>query len=157
MVVNRSSEPSRFDRADERSPVNRYVAGASAHCGKGDLKLRVLGLALAGVLAITASIAAHANEPGSNMRVSSIVLAWDGGDPGGHSGAVGTHPPAGQVRQWNRGSLQPHWRPDGHSFGWGSPGWQGGPTYWVWGTGGGAFDYPFAADWRDPTGGWGNP
>jgi hypothetical protein len=32
----------------------------------------------------------------------------------------------------------------------------GGPTYWVWGPSGGAFDYPFA-DWRGPTGGWGNP
>jgi len=30
------------------------------------------------------------------------------------------------------------------------------PTYWVWGPSGGAFDYPFA-DWRGPTGGWGNP
>jgi len=29
-------------------------------------------------------------------------------------------------------------------------------TYWVWGPGGGAFDYPFA-DWRGPHGGWGNP
>jgi len=25
------------------------------------------------------------------------------------------------------------------------------PTFWVWGPGGGAFDYPFA-DWRGPPG-----
>jgi hypothetical protein len=30
--------------------------------------MRVLGLALAGVLAITTPIAAHANGPGSNIR-----------------------------------------------------------------------------------------
>jgi hypothetical protein len=29
-------------------------------------------------------------------------------------------------------------------------------TYWVWGPSGGAFDYLFA-DWRSPSGGWGNP
>jgi hypothetical protein len=28
-------------------------------------------------------------------------------------------------------------------------------SYWVWGPSGGTFDYPFA-DWRGPTGGWGN-
>jgi hypothetical protein len=27
------------------------------------------------------------------------------------------------------------------------------PTYWVWGSSGGAFDYPFA-DWQGSTGGW---
>jgi hypothetical protein len=42
------------------------------------------------------------------------------------------------------------------SFRLGSSGWQGIPTYWVWGPSGGAFDYAFA-DWRGPTGGWGNP
>jgi len=30
------------------------------------------------------------------------------------------------------------------------------PTYWVWVPGSAVFDYPFA-DWRGPTGGWGNP
>jgi hypothetical protein len=87
-------------------------------------EMRVLGLALAEVLAITASIAAHANGPGLNMRPAnawsapSIVLVWDGGGSGGRSGVVGADP-AGQVRQWNGGWVQQHWRPNGHPFGWG--------------------------------------
>jgi hypothetical protein len=127
-----------------------------------ETEMRVLELALAGVLAITTPIIAHANQPGSNMRpvdagpAPSIVLASDGGGSRGHLGVVGAHPTAGQVRQWDGGWVQPHWRGNGHSFGWGSPGWQSVPTYWVWGPSGGAFDYPFA-DWRGPTGGWGNP
>jgi hypothetical protein len=36
----------------------------------------------------------------------------------GHSGAIGAHPTAGQVRQWNGGWVQPHWRGNGHPFGW---------------------------------------
>jgi hypothetical protein len=124
--------------------------------------MNFFGPTLAGTLAITAPIAAHANWPGSNVRAAnagpapSIVLAWDGGGSGGHSEVVGAHPTAGHVRQWNGGRMQPHWRPNGYPFGWGSPGWQSVPTYWVWGPSGGAFDYPFA-DWRGPTGGWGNP
>jgi hypothetical protein len=123
--------------------------------------MRVLGLALAGALAIITPIAAYANGPGSNMRPASagptpsIVMVWDGGGSGGRSGAIGSHPTAGR-RQWNGGGRAPHWGLNGRPFGWAPYGWQGVPTYWVWGPSGGAFDYPFA-DWRGPTGGWGNP
>jgi hypothetical protein len=124
--------------------------------------MRVLGLAFAGVLAITAPVAVYANGPGSNMRPAiagpapNIVLVWDGGGSGGRSGAIGGHPTAGRARQWNGVGDPPRWGPNGRPFGWGPYGWQGVPTYWVWGPSGGAFDYPFA-DWRGPTGGWGNP
>jgi hypothetical protein len=121
--------------------------------------MRVLELALAGVLAASVPIAAHASERGSNARptnagsVPSIAMAWDGEGSRGRAGTVGAHP---TVRQWNGGWVQPHWGPNGHPLGWGPNGWPGVPTYWVWGPSGGAFDYPFA-DWRGPTGGWGNP
>jgi hypothetical protein len=77
--------------------------------------MRIFGLAMAGVLAITAPIAAHANGPGSNMRpatagpVPGIVLVWDGGGSGGHLGAIGGHPTATRSRQWNGGGAPPHW------------------------------------------------
>ncbi len=125
--------------------------------------MRVLGLAFAVLLAVSVPSAAHTNAPGSNMRsakagpASSIVLAWDGGSSGGHSGAISGHPTPSRFRQWNGGGGPPHWGPNGRPLDWGPYGWQGVPTYWVWGPSGGAFDYPFAADWRGPTGGWGNP
>jgi hypothetical protein len=75
---------------------------------------------------------------------------------GGRSGAIGSHPTAGHSRQWNGGGCVLHWGQNGFPFGWAPYGRQGVPTYWVWGPSGGAFDYPFA-DWRGPTGGWGNP
>ena len=124
--------------------------------------MRVLGLAFAVLLAVTGPIAAHDNGPRSNMGpvnsgpAPGIVLAWDGGGSDGRSGAIGSHPTAGHSRQWNGGGRVPHWGQNGFPFGWAPYGWQGVPTYWVWGPSGGAFDYPFA-DWRGPTGGWGNP
>lgn len=102
--------------------------------------MRVLGPAFAVLLAVTVPSAAHANGPGSNMRpvnagaAASIVLAWDGGGSGGHSGAFGVRPTARQVRPWNGGWVQPHWRGNGRPFGWGPYGWQGAPTYWVLGS-----------------------
>ena len=103
--------------------------------------------ALAGVLAVTVPIVAQANGPGSNVRGANVgpaptmVLAWDGGsDSGRHAAAVGDHPTGGQVRQWNGGSVSPHW--EANRRGWGPYGRQGVPTYWVWGPSGGAFDYP---------------
>jgi hypothetical protein len=118
-------------------------------------------LALAGALAITTPIAGHAAGPGSNMRsataepVSNVVLVWDGGGSVGRSGASGGHPGAGRVRQWNGVAGAAHWgqyRPYGARGLYGPPV----PTYWVWVPGSAVFDYPFA-DWRGPTGGWGNP
>jgi len=105
--------------------------------------MRVLGLALAGVLAMSAQIAAHADQPG----------------PGGARGAgrsSGWHAPPG-AGQWKGGWVPPHWWGTNRNHsGWGPYAWPAVPTYWVWGPGGGVFDYPFA-DWRGPTGGWGNP
>ena len=124
--------------------------------------MRSSGLALAGLLTVTLPIAAYANGPGSTMRAVTagsapgIVLARDGGGSGPPSGAIGDHPTAGHMRQWNGGWVPPNWRPNHHSRGWGPYGWQGVPTYWVWVPGSAVFDYPFS-DWRGPTGGWGNP
>ena len=123
--------------------------------------MRFVGLALAGVLAITTPMGGHAAGAGSNMRsatalpVSNVVLVWDGSGSGGRSVATGGHPGTGRVRQWNGGPGAAHW---GQHRPYGPPGFYGSPvpTYWVWVPGSAVFDYPFA-DWRGPTGGWGNP
>ena len=124
--------------------------------------MRVVGLALAGIFAITVPIAGHAEGPKVKLRpadqgaTSNIVPVWEGGGSGGHSGAIGGHTAAGRAQQWNGGGVAPRWGPNGRPFGWGPSPWQGVPTYWVWVPGSAVFDYPFA-DWRGPTGGWGNP
>ena len=94
--------------------------------------MRDFGLVLAVLLALSASGAAQA-EP-----------------------ARSTIGPARQLHQWRGPSVPPHWQlnvPPGWSGPYQRPGV---PTFWVWGPSGGSFDYPFA-DWRGPTGGWGNP
>jgi hypothetical protein len=116
--------------------------------------MRVLGLAFAVLLALT--LAGYANGPGPNMGPANsrpapgIVLVWDGGSSGGHSGAIGGQPTAGHLRQWNGQWAPPHWGPSRY---YGGPGV---PTYWVYVPGSAVFDYPFP-DWRGPMGGWGNP
>jgi hypothetical protein len=123
--------------------------------------MRVVGLALAAVLATTTPMAGHAAGPGSDMRpadrgpASNIVLVWDGGGSGGHSGAIGAQRAPGRAPQWNGGAGVADWRQNRQ---YGSWGFYSGPvpTYWVWVPGSAVFDYPFA-DWRGPTGGWGNP
>jgi hypothetical protein len=103
--------------------------------------MRVLGMALAGVLALIAPIAAHSASPGSN------------------TGQTATGPPPGiaQVGDGHNSDWHPaHSGPSRFNGGWVPYGGTGVPTYWVWGPSGGAFDYPFS-DWRGPTGGWGNP
>jgi hypothetical protein len=97
--------------------------------------MRVLGWVLAGALALTASIGAQAGSLGPGY--DPMPNGWDGD---------WRRAPA-PSRQWNGGSVSPRWCPNCPPGGW---------AYWVWGPGGGAFDYPFA-DWRGPTGGWGNP
>ena len=128
--------------------------------------MRVLGLALAGVFALTAPITAQAGPLGSKVRLAnagpapSIVQVWDGNRPGLHpvpnGRGGGWQQVPGHSRQWNGGWVPRHWVPNGVPGGWGFYPGPGVPTYWVWGPSGGAFDYPFA-DWRGPTGGWGNP
>jgi hypothetical protein len=121
--------------------------------------MRILGLVLISGLALTAPIAAQAGPLGSKMEranagpVPGIMQVWDGN-------RAGWHPvPNRRAGGWNQvpGRRVPrHWGPSGHHGAWGPNGVPGVPTYWVWGPSGGAFDYPFA-DWRGPTGGWGNP
>jgi hypothetical protein len=128
--------------------------------------MRVLGLALAGVFALTAPITAQAGPLGSKVRLAnagpapSIVQVWDGNRPGWQAvpnrRAGGWNQVPGHSRQWNGGWVPRHWGPNGLHGAWGPNGVPRVPTYWVWGPSGGAFDYPFA-DWRGPTGGWGNP
>jgi len=127
--------------------------------------MRVLGLALAGVLALTAPVAAQFAPPGSKMGPAGgpapvIAPVPNGNGPGWHPAPNGWgragHQVPGHPRQRNGMPVRPHWGPNGIPGGWGPYVGLGVPTYWVWGPSGGAFDYPFA-DWRGPTGGWGNP
>src|SRR6266404_4910734 len=128
--------------------------------------MRVLGLALAGLLALTAPVAAQFAPPGSRMGPAAapsppaIAQVPNGNGPGGHPAlnawSGGGHQVPGHPRQWSGGPVRPHWGPNGIPGGWGPYPGLGVPTYWVWGARGGAFDYPFA-DWRGPIWGWGNP
>ena len=124
--------------------------------------MRVFGLAFGVLFAVTVSFAAQANGLRSNMGPASaglapgVVLAWDGGGSGGHSGAPGGQRPAGHPRQWNGQWRPPHWGPNRFYGSWGPYGGPGVPTHWVYVPGSAVFDYPFS-DWRGPTGGWGNP
>ena len=106
--------------------------------------MRVLGLVLAGALALTAPTGVHAGSlgPGSYSM------------PNGWNGDWRRAP--GSSDQSNGAPVSRHWVPNGPPGGWVCCPGPGVPTYWVWGPSGGAFDYPFA-DWRGPTGGWGNP
>jgi hypothetical protein len=114
--------------------------------------MRILRLTLAGALALSAPMVAHAVPLGSNRGLAGtgpaphFVQVWDGNGSGRHAAPDG-----------GRGGWQPpHWGPGRFNGGWGPYGGLGVPTYWVWGPSGGAFDYPFS-DWRGPSGGWGNP
>jgi hypothetical protein len=109
--------------------------------------MRLLGLSLAGVLALTAPIAAHSASLGSNM-----AQAMTGPTPSvmqvGDGHGSNWHPPPGD--SWstphsgpNRFNGGAYWRP-------------GVPNYYIWVPGSAVFDDPFP-DWRGPTGGWGNP
>jgi hypothetical protein len=129
--------------------------------------MRVFGLALAGVLALTVNtVAAQAAPLKSHMRpvgagpAPRVVQVWDGNRPGWHpvpngrGGGWQQMPShfAPMERRMGSAAMGPNAPPGG----WGLYPGPGVPTYWVWGPSGGTFDYPFA-DWRGPTGGWGNP
>ena len=67
----------------------------------------VLGLAFGALLAVTVSIAAHADGlrvmgPANAGLAPGIVLAWDGGGSGAHPGAIGDQRTAGHPRQLER-------------------------------------------------------
>jgi hypothetical protein len=106
--------------------------------------MRVLGLVLAGALALTTPIRVQAGSlgPGSYSM------------PNGWNGDWRRAPRAS--RQGNGGWVSRHWGPNDRPGGSVCCPGPGVHTYWVWGPSRGAFDYPFA-DWRGPTGGWGNP
>ena len=123
--------------------------------------MRVLGMALAGVLVLAAPIAAHADPQGPKTGSAGTGVAAGTVQVGdGHrshwrsppsSRGSGWHPPQWGPSPWGPGRYY-----DGYYGGWVPYGGPGVPTYWVWGSQGGAWDYPFA-DWRGPHGGWGNP
>jgi hypothetical protein len=114
--------------------------------------MRVFGMVLAGLLVLTAPMAAHAipqgpkTEPAETCPADGTVQVRD---------AYNTNwrpAPGSPGNSWRA----PQWGPSRYYGGWVPYGGPGVPTYWVWGSQGGAWDYPFA-DWRGPDGGWGNP
>jgi hypothetical protein len=115
-----------------------------------ETRMRILGLALAGVLAASSQAAAFA-DPQGNMSAAGRIMKVGQAIGAGS----GPHAVPGHATRWVGGSHRPGWRPNQQFGGLGPSRWAG-PVYWVWGPSGGAFDYPFA-DWRGPTGGWGNP
>ena len=103
--------------------------------------MRVLGVALAGVLTLSATVTAHSASLGSNLG-----QAMTGPTPGaiqvGNGNGSNWHPAPGV----GGGSWHPaHSGPSLPNRGWGPYVGPGVPTYWVWGPSGGAFDYSFAA------------
>jgi hypothetical protein len=112
-----------------------------------EAKLRILGLALVGSLALIVPIAAHSASPGSNT---------------GQAMTGPTHSGLMQVADGHASNWSP--APGGwHPRHWGSSRFNGGryggagvPNYYIWVPGSAIFDDPFP-DWRGPTGGWGNP
>src|SRR6266567_636901 len=94
-----------------RRPV---IDGRRDACVGGGLKMRVLGLALAGGLAVITSVAAHAVPLGSNMErlrmvpAPALVQAWGGC-------GWGWHPVPGHWSQWRGGWVPPHCAPN-HYF-----------------------------------------
>ena len=127
--------------------------------------MRVLGLALAGALVLTARLGSRlvrwdqdgARRCGSGAR-HCVSMGWQWSElaSGVYWVAQWMAPGTPSLAAVNGGWVSRHLVPNGSPGGWVCcPGpWV--PTYWVLGPSGGAFDYPFA-DWRGPTGGWGNP
>jgi hypothetical protein len=119
--------------------------------------MRVLGMAVAGVLVLTAPIGAYAVPQGPKTGSAGTGVAAGTAQVGdGHRSnwrpAPGSRGSGWRPPQW--GPSQ--WGPNRYSGGWVPYAGPGVPTYWVWGSQAGAWDYPFA-DWRGPDGGWGNP
>lgn len=120
--------------------------------------MRVPGLALAGMLALTAPMAASAAPPEPSVEqhgpTPGIVPVWGGCGPG-------WYPMPGH---WSRAGggwwVPPHCVPYRH-FGWRVP-YDGFENAYGWGrrygpcTDWGALSYPYDC-WRGPSRGWGNP
>jgi hypothetical protein len=106
--------------------------------------MRVLGLVLAGALALTAPIGVQAGSLGPGWYP--MPNGWDGD----------WRRAPGSSRQWNGESVSRRWWPSGPPGARACCPGPGVPTYGVYVSGSAIFDDPFP-DWRGPTGGWGNP
>jgi hypothetical protein len=120
--------------------------------------MRVLGLAVAGLLALTAPIEGHATTLGPStkqlVQAPGIVKLRDGC-------GWGWHPVPGHWSRWRGGWVLPHCAPNPYYGGWvPDGGWEN--AYGGWGGRYGPYDdwgalwYPYR-DWRGPSRGWGNP
>jgi hypothetical protein len=106
--------------------------------------MRVLGLVLAGGLAVTALLAAHAAPLGSNMEQLGTALSPGTVQAWGGCG-WGWHPVPGHWSRWRGGWVPPHCAPN-HYYGGPGPdgGWKGPYDGWRGPYGGG----------QGPYGGW---
>src|SRR5215831_18770129 len=151
-------------------PLNRERVGTEPDRAAGGREMRILRLTLAGILALSPPIMAHAGQAGSPMgRVDApaprSVQVGDGNGTGRHSAPGGRgggwNPNPGHSGPWGGDWARSHWAPNHfHGF-WGPPGAWGVPSigwgvpyvpyryYGDWG----ALWYPYA-EWRGPTGGW---
>ena len=140
-----------------RVAAEAYRLGIEAQmCGRRP-KVRVLGLAVAGMLALAAPIAGHAAPLGSSIKqvvpAPGIIQVWGGC-------GSGWNPVSGHWSRWRGGGVPPHCALS-HYYGWWGPygGWDN-----AYGWGGrygpeddwGALWYPYRG-WRGPSRGWGNP
>ena len=141
--------------------------------------MRILGLVLAGALALFVAISAHADPLGSKMTPAGLVpgvAQLNGGSTSGRHpmpgerGAVGQPVPLHPAQSEGRG--RSNWAPNHANGSWGPysawgayPVWGGPYVPYVWGVPAvpyryygdwGAWWYPYA-EWRGPHGGWGNP
>jgi hypothetical protein len=138
-----------FEMSTAPPPLSACVRGHSI----GRPKMRVLGLAFAGLLALTAPIVAYAlplaGKTGSAAfsPAPGIVNVWGGC-------GRGWHPVPGHWSQWRDGWVPPHCAPNDYGRGWEGPyGGQPGP-YGGWGGNGGG-QGPYGG-WRNGSG-WVNP
>jgi len=146
----RSPAAPRSDRERTNGHRTQVLPGRKARPCKRRPELRILGLALAGALALTAPIAVHSASLRSNIGpaiagpVPGVLQVGDGHGsnwhPTPHVGGGGWRSPHSGPSRFNS---SPYWGP-------------GVPNYYVWVPGSAVFDYPFQ-DWQGPTGGWGNP
>ncbi len=130
--------------------------------------MRTPALVAAGMVALTAPMAAHAGPLALNMEQlraapAPVIVQVEGGCGWGY------HPVPGHWSQWRGGWVPPHCVPNGYGGSWGGPyGGQAGP-YGGWGAyGGGEAPYgggraPYGGGqapyggWRNYGNGWVNP
>lgn len=128
---------------DESAPLARFPVGTGTLVG--EVKLRIPGMFVAGVLALSAPVAAYAAPLGSNLGpvkaapATRIVKAWGGC-------GWGWRPVPGYWNPWRGEWIPPHCAPD-HYGAWGPYiGW-GGPYGGI--SGSAPYGY-----WQGPYGGW---